>query len=323
MESSKPLPPYRYRPLEASSDSIRLLLLDPATIEDETLCGSLVIRSLSSFEDDLNTHYAALSYVWGDPSRTKSIELVDGGKRFRHGLAANLHEALRNIREENRAIWIWADAICIDQNNISERGQQVKLMGDIYRGAGCTVIYLGHLNSEIELLFEATNYQPVPEQIDQLKRAAEDLCSREWFKRGWVFQELVLSHNPRVQCGRYRLGWEQLYSAIQHYLPSPSAGDMLRTMNTARNDHESRTFAQLVIARKGARVNDPRDYFFCLMGIASDSDTVQRFLPVDYRLGARDIFTKAAQLIANDEHSTRTTLVCADLGCFESGKYVS
>lgn len=295
MESPESLPLYQYQPLGESSDSIRLLLLEPGPYQNAVLRGSLVTRSLSSFEDDLNTHYAALSYVWGDPSRTKSIELVDGSERFRHGLTANLHEALMNIREESRAIWIWADAICINQHNTYERGRQVKLMGSIYRTAGCTVIYLGPLSPEIKCVFDAILQRPETGQAKKLKRAAKDLSSREWFNRGWVFQELVLSRNPRVQVGRHRISWSQMYSTVHRELPATGPGDMVRIMDTAHNDQGSCTFSQLVVARKGTLVSDPRDYFFCLMGIASDAVAVQGIIPIDYSQGVKDVLAEVAK----------------------------
>ncbi|KAI0144957.1 hypothetical protein BJ166DRAFT_82333 [Pestalotiopsis sp. NC0098] len=64
-------------------------------------------------------------------------------------------------------------------------------------------------------------------------------------------------------------------------------------MDKPRSDHDARTFFQLVTLRKGARLSDPRDFFFCLMGIASDARAVQQHLPIDYSLAVRDVFVRA------------------------------
>ncbi|KAI0144958.1 heterokaryon incompatibility [Pestalotiopsis sp. NC0098] len=84
-----------------------------------------------------------------------NITLCPTYRTFQLGLTTNLHGALTDIRDASREIWIWADAVCIDQHNLDERGHQVGLMGDIYRGAGCTVIYLGSSSPDIEYAFHA------------------------------------------------------------------------------------------------------------------------------------------------------------------------
>jgi hypothetical protein len=45
---------------------------------------------------------------------------------------------------------VWADAICIDQTNNSERGHQVNIMGEIYRTARNVVVYLGKSTERTE-----------------------------------------------------------------------------------------------------------------------------------------------------------------------------
>ncbi|KAF7538178.1 hypothetical protein G7054_g3146 [Neopestalotiopsis clavispora] len=282
--------PYRYETL-GSPDSIRLLLLEPASNKDDDLVGTLVSQTLSAWEDDLNTHYAALSYVWGSSTRTNSIKLLSGQTEHLFALTSNLHMALTDLREEHRQVWIWADAICIDQDNNEERGHQVKMMGEIYRNAGCTVIWLGSLTVNILDIFKPGESK----EAARLTYAIECLCSDEWFTRGWVFQELVLSHNPRIQCGKRRIGWNVLRATIQQLQWSRGAVSRFHNMDKARNDHTSRDFFQLVVSRSGAQVSDPRDFFFCLMGVASDAAAVQEQLPVDYSLDIRDVFTRAAK----------------------------
>ena len=49
---------------------------------------------------------------------------------------------------------MWVDAICIDQTNLIERGQQVQLMHKIYKEAYDAVIWLGIASEDIELAFE-------------------------------------------------------------------------------------------------------------------------------------------------------------------------
>jgi hypothetical protein len=105
---------------------------------------------------------------------------------------------------------IWADALCISQDDVPERNHQVQLMGSIYPTSVHTVIYLGSFSPEIDIDFEQINevtsnetyYQAdfvqhlMLEQPEILTTAAKQLISRPWFTRIWILQELVLARDP-------------------------------------------------------------------------------------------------------------------------------
>ncbi|OCL04187.1 hypothetical protein AOQ84DRAFT_276132, partial [Glonium stellatum] len=87
--------------------------------------------------------YEALSYVWGG-DRTVPIYCND-----REILATpNLVSALSSLRQKMPKYprfcrTLWVDAICIDQDNLVERGHQVQLVKDIYWHARRVLIWLG------------------------------------------------------------------------------------------------------------------------------------------------------------------------------------
>jgi hypothetical protein len=55
----------------------------------------------------------------------------------------NLAAVLRQLRLADALRTLWIDAICINQDDENEKGQQVALMGDIYRTAISVQIWLG------------------------------------------------------------------------------------------------------------------------------------------------------------------------------------
>jgi len=59
-------------------------------------------------------------------------------------IRGNLHDALVALRTDHRDVHLWADALCINQADEKEKGDQVSLMGQIYQTATLTVIWLGH-----------------------------------------------------------------------------------------------------------------------------------------------------------------------------------
>ena len=47
-------------------------------------------------------------------------------------VTCNLESALRHLRKQDVDIHIWADALCINQSDVSEKALQVRLMSQIY-----------------------------------------------------------------------------------------------------------------------------------------------------------------------------------------------
>ena len=125
---------YSQVPLAPEQRDIRILVLARGD-QDDQLRGHLFVESLD-YED---VHYTALSYTWAGPVIDNGIS-IDGSV---FDITENLWLALRQFRHLTRAIHLWIDAICINQGDDSEKGEQVALMGDIYSNATRTWIWLG------------------------------------------------------------------------------------------------------------------------------------------------------------------------------------
>lgn len=116
-----------------------------------------------SLDDD--PYFIALSYVWGDPSVTEEITL-DGIKTR---ITTNLASALKHVQKhwaeidafsrcsrDPSSFRIWADAVCINQQDDAEKSQQVALMKHIYTTADSVFAWLssedGYTSQALELL---------------------------------------------------------------------------------------------------------------------------------------------------------------------------
>ena len=55
----------------------------------------------------------------------------------------NLDRGLRELRHNIHKVVIWIDAICIDQNNVSERNRQIPRMLEIYDEADVIISWVG------------------------------------------------------------------------------------------------------------------------------------------------------------------------------------
>ncbi|KAH7392687.1 heterokaryon incompatibility protein-domain-containing protein [Pyrenochaeta sp. MPI-SDFR-AT-0127] len=112
---------------------IRIVQLYPG-LDDEPILCSLTVVDLAKAES-----FEALSYCWGSVVSTRPI--FCGGHPF--SPTENLFAALKQLRLPSRVRCMWIDAICINQNSILERNQQVPLMRQIYHKAKQVVVWLG------------------------------------------------------------------------------------------------------------------------------------------------------------------------------------
>jgi hypothetical protein len=128
---------FEYQKLETST-SIRILELEPGT-SDEPLRGRLQHFDLKSEIPSFD----ALSYVWGVAVYDQTFECHMPIRIDTVMITKSLEEALQRLRSPQEIKHIWADGICINQHDISERENQVKLMGQLYTRAKQVKIWLG------------------------------------------------------------------------------------------------------------------------------------------------------------------------------------
>ncbi|KAK8107033.1 uncharacterized protein PG998_009046 [Apiospora kogelbergensis] len=341
-------------------DSIRLLELEPAADHVDPLQGYLMTTTLEEVISNVTHHYTALSYVWGDSIQSGSIHI--SGCQVQ--ITANLAQALRDIRHPSIVSLMWADALCINQQDNHERSHQVRIMGDIYRRAASTIIYLGPLQPNGQCLFEhiasknlkrlslqtmdRTNYdsglRPLsnpsidsssssdaeseqgrpytnPDFYIRLGKAVDEICSSDWFTRAWVFQELVLSVDPRIQCGQSLARWSDVAEVVA--LENARTEPMLQSrkekiqaflkMDMAMNGKGQNTMRNLIRARTGSHVTDPRDFFYSLMGIADDRQEWDNIISMDYDVPVWSLYASVAYQLLD-----RGDILLADLLSYQA-----
>jgi hypothetical protein len=136
--AEKPKDPYKYSALLAHPNSIRLLRLLPADRSDDPVQCQIFNYSLTT--PPRTSHlYECLSYVWGDV-KSKSTISIDGTEL---AVTKNLHVALQRLRDPSLDRILWADAACINQEDLEERTQQVQIMAMIYAYASRVIVWLG------------------------------------------------------------------------------------------------------------------------------------------------------------------------------------
>ncbi|EQB44486.1 hypothetical protein CGLO_16777 [Colletotrichum gloeosporioides Cg-14] len=126
---------FEYVPLDPEKRQFRLLRLAPPS-ED----GIVSHLQLKTFSLDEAPPYFCLSYVWGDPKRFIGVNC--NGKMI--SVTGNLFHAIQTCFNRHPDAWLWADGICINQDDLAERSSQVLFMGAIYRNASMILAHPGH-----------------------------------------------------------------------------------------------------------------------------------------------------------------------------------
>ncbi|OTA69241.1 hypothetical protein K449DRAFT_322123, partial [Hypoxylon sp. EC38] len=159
--SDKPVPwieetgkPFRYDPLPAGDDFIRLLELEPAlSPEDPIRCRLIRAKCNESYQ------YEVLSCDWWGATEPQ-VPISLSGRTF--DAPSIIWMALQRVRLRDQPRLLWTDAICINQNlnnqdqlaDDTERNGQLSRFHDIYLGASGLLVWLGGAADNSDLVFE-------------------------------------------------------------------------------------------------------------------------------------------------------------------------
>lgn len=122
-----------YRKLHNSLDEIRLL---SATSSSEAGTG----WELTTFALGSSPPFAALSYLWGTAARTVNIRVNGQVSVITPELACALKHVSGHWQQlfpsrDAADFYLWTDALCINQSDVGERAEQVRMMGRLYSRA--------------------------------------------------------------------------------------------------------------------------------------------------------------------------------------------
>jgi hypothetical protein len=108
---------------------------------------------------------------------------------------------------------VWIDAICISQNDTTEKTKQVALRGRIYAEADNVVIDLGPSSEDSEVamrIMEIPKQSGEPNLAQREARAVTNLLQRPWLSRVWVLQEVYMANGATVLCSPNTIDFVQI-----------------------------------------------------------------------------------------------------------------
>ena len=217
-------------PLE-HADSIRLVHLNPTGNESDAADISFINVRLSDAPV-----YSALSYTW-DQLSGPPVQ----GLRYTPNLAAAM--SYLSSLTSKMELW-WVDALCIDQDNVKEKADQVAMMRSIYETASKVWVWLGRSDLDSQPAFDLIKQihtlkvkgrltidgEAIEKPFDSDTLGELDLppaehpawmslmktLQRPYFQRMWVLQELAAAvEDPYVALGPLQMSWDLFIQAVQ------------------------------------------------------------------------------------------------------------
>jgi ankyrin repeat protein len=328
---------YRYDPIDFDGCAFRLLRL---------CSGSDAPIQCDLFDARLDEliEYEALSYTWGDSERPIKI-IIDGNPML---VTMNLFEALWDIRYPSKDRILWIDAICINQDDMKERGHQVKHMASIYKSAERVVVWLGQPSLDIRSVFRRMrqlekianehayhewqlsdqrwqklwskvdpilHHDDVVDWLPQQRRGLQSILNHSWFTRVWIIQEIANARSATIVCGTATVS-SRIFAAMPSILGielDPHCQAIFDVMPGPLRKHswwsQQRDLRTLMIKFRWSKASDQRDAVYALLGMSSDASKPELLLP-NYELPVGDVVrhTLAFLISIKDQHISAASL---------------
>jgi hypothetical protein len=319
--------PFPYKALDNNNHEIRILEffnINPHEPQKPRFGGLLKHISLIDVEP-----YDALSYCWGVSTQNHVVSITLGHGEaitsYRIHITDNLQSALAALwkrRGEKKTIRIWVDALCINQDDLYERSQQVQMMRQIYSMAEKVLAWVGtkpqtalsDLSSLKMALFHLYTYNTTDEGERQ---ALKEFFNEEYWSRVWIIQEITVASTVVMLYGDLEFAWTNLASALKELLKYSGqerdeseidvseigigASHLLRFREHWIDTNKPITLLQAMLWTLHTKATDPRDKIFALLALCHDGD---RLVPIpNYKQPLESIISEMSKLSFSRTHS--------------------
>lgn len=271
------LPDFNYDKIQSQGQTIRLLKLIAGIPSNPTIDCELVETRLGSSKP---IKYEALSWCWGTSKEEGYIRIRGKrGKAYAKKAKRDLVKALLALRSERWDRYLWIDAVCINQEDMDEKNQQVQMMAEIYGNAKRVCVWLGQPDESSRLAIrfirdEILKLQDFDDLCDSESNSSKwkallDLMQRPWFSRRWVVQEISLAQKALLYCGQDRISWNKFSIAVELFVEVETATHRLsEVMKRDRKfhhvpgwfDYVSQLGASLLVDATGKLFRDHKEF---------------------------------------------------------------
>lgn len=273
---------FQYCPLDESN--VRLLHVHPPVASDSTGVIQCTLTHLDTNVTPLNKKaFYALSYTWSLTTDAQTIIVNNCSLTVRNNLWNFLDMYRRGLSVDKPPRPLWIDQICVDQENVSERNHQVKLMADIYSSAIVVLSWLGEAEDHSDLALQYLHHSTAEQ--NHHPTTFEKIALASLFKREYWF---------RLMCGEFSIDWRRIaiFCHSIRRLPKSSRVHIPPTLqNFVQLYHEKFTRPKwgpvdILDRFASCHCQNPYDKVFRLMSLIYESNSIE----IDYTLNAEAVF---------------------------------
>ena len=309
---------FPYKALDNNNHEIRIFEFFNTNPHSPTACFSGTLKHISLIDIE---PYDALSYCWGASTQNNQVNISTGYQDYQGYwilITDNLQSALAALwkrRGEKKIIRIWVDALCINQNDLYERSQQVQMMRQIYSRAEKVLAWVGSCSNPVKATvtsaaiasFSKASYRRTSEEaLDAMK----DFFNEEYWRRVWIIQEITVASTVKMLYGDLDFTWTKLASVLEalHKYPVQEWGEseldvsgtgigashLLKFREHWIDTNKPITLLQAMLWTLHTKATDPRDKIFALLGLCHDGF---RLVPIpNYKQPLESIISEMSKL---------------------------
>lgn len=301
-------------------DEFRLACLSAMSTDD----GDYPLHvSLEVYNDRNCPEYETVSYTWGGEDGDYSLSRLIFVGPYWDVLfqTKNCWDMLRFVQPWRGTRMVWVDALCINQGNIKERGQQVAKMGQIYERCLRVIVYLGSdlvltqpegqfpTRCRLAELGNGTVIPTLPEghRLGNTPFSLSALLGRQYFSRVWVIQELLLSPGAVIRVGDVdfwtdSVPWPDTRTEAETEQSIQWASTSAPwVQHLAQKMFPVKDLVEVLQITSSSRASDPRDRVYGLLSLLHILDDIgEDGWQPDYSLSPQHVFVGVfAHCIAN------------------------
>lgn len=305
-------PSFVYPPLQPGH--IRLIRVQQQSNRPYITCDMKIVKLEES------PQFTALSYTWGGQIPNRMLFIGDAWLKVTPNLYAFLLQ-VQNFGEkakEEGVEWIWADSLCINQQDDADKSIQVGMMRKIYERAQRVVVWLGEatyalerflkqLDAMAENRIRGEHHQSIALRKPQEQKPADfqipqEFLTHPYWRRVWILQEITSNpkHGVSLWYGHARCCFSSVLSLMRAASAEKSVSsraeydqnpfEVLQLLREARQQ-STITILDMIQMKGRWESSDPKDKLLALVQLSADG---LDYIP-DYSLNMHQLYADFAK----------------------------
>jgi hypothetical protein len=195
--------------------------------------------------------------------------------------------------------YFWIDQLCIQQSDSSERNHQVMMMGEIYQKSKEVLVWLGTnvSLSHIDNLIHADGF--FDNDLAVANYYVEDLCRRQYWRRLWIIQEIILGQTVTILHDQQAISWDSFVIDMRFLAIPRIVKSIIKEKEKLQYNGRGQSLSYVLelFSPGGSECENPRDTVYGLQGLVDDSVTVE----IDYDKSVEEVFFSVLGKVIHDE----------------------